>query len=179
MVIQQHQPDGGEADRDRAAAALAEIKRRQERVIKAMLVPVWYWWVVAAAIVVIGVARDSGNSLVQAITIPVAVLVIAGVTALTFPAVRRRVQVHSTAQPGMRGAAAILALIVLINAVIIATAASLTAAHDAYPITIGSAAGAFVIVIGGPLVNRYLGTLMLSKARRRAGSAPHAAAKDI
>ncbi len=152
---------GGEA-----AAALAEIKRRQERVIKTVLVPVWYWWVMAAGMVAIGVARDNGSAVVQAITIPLAVLVMAGVTARMIPVVRRRVQVHSTTQPGARGAAAIFALIVLVDGAIIATAASLAAAHDTDPATIGAAAGAAVIVIGGPLVNRYLGALMLSKARQ-------------
>lgn len=177
MDTHQHQPAEHGADSDEAQAALAEIKRRQERVIKAMLVPVWYWWVLAAGIIAIGVARDSGNSLVQAVTIPLAILAIVGLTAITFSAARRRVQVHSTAQPGPRGAAAIIALIVLINAVIIPIAATLSAAHDAYPITIGSAAGAVVIVIGGPLVNRYLGRLMLGKARQQHGSSPQAGAR--
>jgi hypothetical protein len=174
MDMQQHQPAGHGAYGGEAAAALAEIKRRQERVIKTVLVPVWYWWVMAAGMVAIGAARDNGNAVVQAITIPLAVLVMAGLTATTIPAVRRRVQVHSTTQPGARGAAAIFALIVLVDGAIIATAASLAAAHDPDPGTIGAAAGAAVIVIAGPLVNRYLGALMLRKARRGVSDAPQA-----
>ncbi len=161
------QPVGRGACGGEAAAALAEIKRRQERVIETVLVPVWYWWVMAAGMVAIGVARDNGSAVAQAITIPLAALVMAGLTAEMIPAVRRRVQVHSTTEPGARGAAAIFALIVLVDGAIVATAASLAAAHDPDPVTIGCAAGAAVIVIAGPLVNRYLGALMLSKARQR------------
>src|ERR1700733_12322590 len=113
MHTQPRQPFGHGSSGSEAAAALAEIKRRQERVIKTVLVPVWYWWVMAAGLVAIGVARDDGSAVVQAIVIPLAVLVMAGLTARTIPAVRRRVQVRSSTQPGARGAAAILALIVL------------------------------------------------------------------
>ena len=102
----------------------------------------------------------------------------AGLTATTIPAVRRRVQVHSTTQPGARGAAAIFALILLVDGAIVATAASLAAADDPDPGTIATAAGAAVIVIGGPLVNRYLGALMLSKARRRVSDAPQARSQN-
>jgi hypothetical protein len=93
--------------------------------------------------------------------------------------VRRRVQVHSTTQPGARGAAAIFALIVLVDVAIITTAASLAAAHDVDPATIATAAGAAVTVIAGPLVNRYLGALMLSKARQRiSDDAPQAGTQN-
>jgi hypothetical protein len=72
------QPAGTRTTAAEAAAELAEIQRRQEQVINAVLVPVWFWWVIAAAIVAIGAARDSRDLVVQAITIPLAVLVIVG-----------------------------------------------------------------------------------------------------
>lgn len=154
-----------------AAAELAEIQRRQEHVIKAVLVPVWYWWVIAAGIVAIGVARDSRDLAVQAITIPLAVLVMAVLTGAMIPEVRRRVQVHS---PQTRApAAAIIGMIVLVDGVILGTAASLHAARF-HPGTIGCAAGAAVLVIAGPLVNRYVGRLMLSQARQQLSGAPEA-----
>ena len=62
---QRPQPAGTGATAPEAAAELAEIRRRQEQVIKAVLVPVWFWWVIAAAIVAIGVARDSGDLAAQ------------------------------------------------------------------------------------------------------------------
>ena len=171
----QPQPAGTGATGAEAAAELAEIQRRQGQVIKAVLVPVWYWWVMAAGIVAIGAARDSGDLVVQAITIPLAVLVMAVLTGAMIPAVRRRVQVHSATQPGARAAAVIFGMIVLVDAVIIGTAISLAAAHDPHPATIGCAAGAAVLVIAGPLVNQYLRRLMLSQARQQINDAPQAA----
>jgi hypothetical protein len=161
---QQSQPPGTGLTSAEAAVALDEIQRRQEQVIKAVLVPGWYWWVMAAGMVTIGAARDSGDLMVQAITIPLAVLVMAGLTGAMIPAVRRRVQVHGATQPGTRGAAAIFGLIVLIDGVTAGTAASLAAARFPYPVTIGCAAGAAVLVVAGPLVNRYLRGLMLTQA---------------
>ena len=50
---------------------------------------------IAAAIVAIGAARDSGNLVVQATVIPLAVIVMAVLTGVMIPEVRRRVQVHA------------------------------------------------------------------------------------
>jgi hypothetical protein len=160
---QQPQPAGTGATGTEAAAELAEIQRQQGQVIEAVLVPGWYWWAMAAGLVAIGAARDSGNLVVQAITIPLAALVMAVLTGVMIPAVRRRVQVHSATQPGARAAAAIFGLIVLVDGAIVGTAAGLAAAGFSYPGTIGCAAGAAVLVIAGPLVNRYLRRLMLSQ----------------
>lgn len=57
---------------------------------------------------------------------------------------------------------------------ILGAAASLHASHLRYPATIGCAAGAAVLVIAGPLVNRYLRRLMLSQARQQISGAPQA-----
>jgi hypothetical protein len=172
---QQPQSAGTGATGDEAAAALAEIQRRQEQVIKAVLVPAWYWLVIAAAIIAIGAARDSGNPVMQAIVIPLAVLVIVALIVATIPTWRRRVQVNDATQPDGRVAIAIFGMIVLVDGVIIAIAASLSAAHAPYPVTIGCAAGAAVLVIVGPLVNRYLHRLMLRQARHQTSDARQAA----
>jgi hypothetical protein len=171
---QQPQPAGTSTSAAEAAAALAEIQRRQGHVIEAVLVPGWYWWTMAAGVVAIGAARDTGDFLAQAIAIPLAVLFMAGLTGVMIPALRRRVQVHSARQPDGRGAAAIIGLILLVDGAILGTAAGLSAAGVSYPATIGTAAGAAVLVIGGPLVNRYLRGLMLSQARQQADDAPQA-----
>jgi hypothetical protein len=169
----QSQPAGTEAAGAQAAAELAEIRRWQERVIKAALVPVWYWWAMAAAIVGYGAARDSGNLVVQATVIPLVVLVVAVLIGATIPELRRRIKVHGGAPP--RAAAAVFGMIVLVNAVAISTAASLANARDSYPFTIGCAAGAAVLVIVGPLVNRYLRRLMLGQVRQQISGASQAA----
>jgi hypothetical protein len=177
---QQPQPAGtGAAGAEAAAAELAEIQRRQEQVIKAVLVPVWYWWVIAAAIIAIGVARDSGDLAVQATVIPLAALVMAVLTGATIPELRRRVKAHTpqtsarAPQTSARVAAAITGMIVLVDGVILGTAASLHASGF-HPGTIGCAAGAAVLVIAGPLVNRYLRKLMISQARQQISGAPQA-----
>jgi hypothetical protein len=172
---QQPQPAGTGAAGAEAAAELAEIRRRQERVIKAALVPFWYWWILAAPIVAYGAARDSRNLVVHATVIPLAVLVMAVVIAAGIPELRRRVKVHSAPQTTARTVAAIFAMIVLVDAAILGTAAGLHAAHLRYPVTIGCAAGAAVLVIAGPLLNRYSRKLMLSQVRRQVSDAPQAA----
>ena len=171
---QQPQPAGTGAAGAEATAELAEIRRRQEQVIKAVLVPVWYWWALAAPIVAYGAARDSGNLVVQAVMIPLAVLVMAVLIGAGIPELRRRVKVHSAPQARARIAAAIFGMIVLVDAVAISTAASLAAAHFRYPVTIGCAAGAAVLVIAGPLLNRYVRRLMLSQVRQQMSGAPQA-----
>jgi hypothetical protein len=155
-----------------AAAELAEIRRRQQQVIKTTLVPVWYWWVMAAVLVPIGAARDSHDAVALAITIPLAVLVIAALVISTVPEVRRRVKIRNAAQPGGRGAAAIAGLIVLANVATIAVGASLTASRVPHPLAIGYAAGGAVLVIGGPLLNQYLGRLMLTNVRQPGADRP-------
>jgi hypothetical protein len=82
--------------------------------------------------------------------------------------------VHSATQPGGAAAGAIIGLILLVDAVIISTAASLAAAHFRYPVTVGCAAGAAVLVIAGPLLNRYIRRLTLRQARQQVGDAPQA-----
>jgi hypothetical protein len=174
---QQPQPGGTGATRAEAEAELAEIARRQEQVIKTAFVPVWYWWALAVPIVAIGVARDSGSLVVQAVTIPLAALVMVVLIGAGIPEIRRRVKVYSPPQTNGRAAAAIIGaivgMIVLVDGVILGTAASLHASGF-HPGTIGCAAGAAVLVIVGPLLNRYVRRLMLGRARQRISGAPEA-----
>jgi hypothetical protein len=173
---QQPQPAGTETSGTEAAAELAEIQRRQERVINATLLPGWCWWVYAAAIIAIGAARDSGDLLVNATVIPLAALVMVALTVATTPTWRHRVKVNDANQPDGRLAAAIILMIVLVDGVIVAIAATLAANHVHYPATIGCAAGAAVLVIVGPLVNRYARRLMLRQARQQLNDARQAGA---
>jgi hypothetical protein len=111
---------------------------------------------------------------VQAVTIPLAVLVMAVLIGAGIPELRRRVKVHSAPQTVARLVAAIFGMIVLVDAVAISTAASLAAAHFRYPGTIGCAAAAAVLVIAGPLLNAYMRRLMLSQVRQQMSGAPKA-----
>lgn len=168
---QQPHPAGSGAPGADAAAELAEIQRRQEQVIRTALVPVWYWWVIAAGLVAIGAARDTHDPVVLGITIPLAVLVIAGLIISTHPRVRRGVRVRDAAQPGGPGVAALVGLILLVNVVTIATAVSLVG-HVPHPLTISYGAGGAVLVIAGPPLNRYLNKLMQSNARQHLTDSP-------
>ncbi len=169
---QQPQPAGSSATGAGAAAELAEIQRRQQQVIKAALVPVWYWWVMGAAIVAIGAARDSHDRVVLATVIPLAALVIAVQIIATIPGVRRRVKVHGAVIPAAQAAVAIPALILLVDGVTAAASVSLTDHGVPHPLTIGYAAGAAALVIAGPPLNRYFGRLMLRNARQHITDAP-------
>jgi hypothetical protein len=171
---QQPQPAGAGASPAEAAAELATIQRRQEQVIKTALVPAWYWWAWAAAIVAIGAARDGRSLAVQATVIPLAVLVMVVLIGAGIPELRRRVKVYSAPQTTARMAAAIFGMIVLVDTVILCTAAALAAHHFRYPATIGCAAGAAVLVIAGLLLNRYSRRLMLSQAGQQLSDAPQA-----
>ena len=64
-------------------------------------------------------------------------------------------------------------MIMLVDVVILFAAVGLHAARS-HPVTIGCAAGAAVLVIAGPLVNRYVRGLMLSQARQQMSGAPQA-----
>ncbi len=169
---QQPQPASTGTTSADAAVELAEIERRQQEVIKAALVPVWFWWVMGAAIVAIGAARDSHDRVVMATAIPLAVLVMAVLIIATIPGVRRRVKVHSAVMPSAQAAIAIPGLILLVDGVTIACSMSLTEHHVSHPLTLGSAAGAAALVIAGPLLNRYFGRLMLTNARQHIADAP-------
>jgi hypothetical protein len=172
---QQSQPAGTGATAAEAAAALAEIQKTQEHVIQAALIPAWYWWAMAPPLVAIGASRDSHSALTMAITIPLAVLVMIALTGATVPEVRRRVRVSNSAQPGGRGLAALVGLILLVNAVTITAAVSLIANRVPGAFTISYGVGAAVLVIGGPLLNRYLIRLRLIKARQPITSEPEPA----
>jgi hypothetical protein len=169
---QQPQPADTGATGAGAAAELAEIGRRQQRVIKAALVPVWYWWLMAADGVAIGAARDSHDRLVLAITIPLATLVFAAQIIATIPGVRRSVRVHSAVIPAAQAAVAIPGLILLVGGVTAAVSVTLIDHRVPHPLTIGYAAGGAALVIAGPLLNRYFRGLMLRNARQQISDAP-------
>jgi hypothetical protein len=171
---QQPQPAGTEATGAEAAAELAEIQRRHQQVIKTALVPAWYWWAYAVAIVAYGVGRDIRGSAVKATVITLAVLAMAVLTGVMIPEIRRRVRVHLDPQPQARLTAAVIGLIILVTLVTGFTAIALVAARVPYPVTIACAAGGAVLVIAGPLVNRYQHRLMLAQARQQISDAAQA-----
>jgi hypothetical protein len=149
-----------QAGREQAAAALAEIERRQAQVIDQALVPRWYWWLVGVGMVAVGAVADTGQtSFVVAAAFTYA-LVVAAVS-VWFIAGRSRARVHSDLLGG-RGAVAIMAFIYVVVGLSLAVAFGLRAGHVTHPGTFGTLAGAVLVVIGGPLLMSVLRRLMLA-----------------
>lgn len=146
---------------EQATSALAEIGLRQERVIDAALVPGWYWWTVAVAMVAIGAAADTKSGLVLGIVIPVAALVIAGLTVSMIFGVGRGARVRSSELLGDRGALAIVGFVWLIVAVTLGLGFGLRALGAPAPATIATVIGGAALVACGPVLMRRLRQIML------------------
>jgi hypothetical protein len=65
---------------DEARAALARIRDQQEQVIRAALVPTWYWWTIGVGMVAIGAAADTRRPVVIAVVVPIVALCMAALT---------------------------------------------------------------------------------------------------
>jgi hypothetical protein len=153
---------------DQAAAALADIRQRQEHVIDAVLVPPWYWWVVAAGMVAIGAAADSRRPAVLGTVIPAAALIIALLTGAMIFGAYRHAQVRSSELLRGRGAVAIVAFVWLVVGLTLGLGFALRAGGVHWPATIATVAGAAVLAGTGPLLMRSLRRIMLAN---RAGTA--------
>jgi hypothetical protein len=151
---------------EEAARALTEIGQRQEQVIRLVVVPNWYWWAIAVLMVAFAAAVDTGQGLVVGIGTAVFV---AGVLTTTGAMVFRAVR---SAQPrndllGPRGLVAILGFVAVTIGVSLAVAFTLKASGVSYAATIGVSVTAVMLVVGGPMLMRYLQGRMLAN---RSGS---------
>jgi hypothetical protein len=151
---------------DEAARALTEIMQRQEQVIKLAIIPTWYWWTIAGLMVGFSAAIDSHRRL--AVGIGTSLFVI-GVLAATGRVVIRGLR---RAQPrnellGPTGILTILGFVAVVLAVSLPTAFALQAAGVRYPATLGVLVGGILMIVGGPLLTRFLQRIMLAN---RAGS---------
>ncbi len=151
---------------DEAARALTEIRQRQEQVIKLAIIPTWYWWAIAGLMVGFSAAIDSHRRL--AVGIGTSLFVIGVLTATGWVVIGglRRAQLRNELL-GPIGVLAILGFVATVLAVSLPTAFALQAAGLRYPATLGVLVGAVLMVVGGPLLMRYLRRIMLAK---RAGS---------
>lgn len=152
----------GQLKPEQASGALAEISRRQERAIDAMLMPAWYWWSVAAACVAIGAAVDSNDSVVRAVVFPVAIGVIVALTAAMIFGRYWRARVRANELLGGPGALAIVGTVWLVVGVTIGTGFGLRAAGAPIPATIATIVGGCVLLAAGPVLRRILRRLMLA-----------------
>jgi hypothetical protein len=145
-----------------AAGALSQVRRQQEQVIDAMMVPGWYWWVVAVLVVGLGAAVDSRRHLVLVVAIPVLAVGVAVLTGTMIFGGYHRAQVRGSDLLGPRGSLAIMTFVWLVVGVVLGVAFALRAEHLRYPATIATAIGAAGLVVGGPVLMRTLRGIMLS-----------------
>lgn len=143
-----------------AAAALAEIQKRQQQVIDRAAVPAWYWWVVGALMVVLAVGVDNKTHLALGITIPVFVVGILSATGGAVVSQFRDARLRDGLLDG-RGVIAILVFVWLIVGGTIGLAFALRGGGISYPATIACAAGGVAMGLGGPVLNRHLRRIML------------------
>jgi len=155
----------GHPQPEEAASALAAIRRQQEQVIDAVLVPAWYWPAVGAAMVAIGAAVDSHRTVVLAVVIPVAVVALVAMTGAMIFGAYQGAQVGSQLL-SERGAVYIVGFVWLVVGLTLGCAFGLRAAGTPWPATIATALGGVALASGGPWLMRRLRAIML---RNRAG----------
>jgi hypothetical protein len=151
---------------DEAARALTEIGHRQEQVIRQAAIPTWYWSAIALLMVAFAAAVDTRRGVVVGVGTAVFV---AGVLTATGGVVLRATR---SAQPrndllGPAGVFAIVGFVALTIGVSMAVAFPLAASGVAHAATISVAVAAVLLVVGGPMLTRYLRRLMLAN---RSGS---------
>jgi hypothetical protein len=151
---------------DEAARALTEIRQRQEQVIKLAIIPTWYWWAIAVLMVGFSAAVDSHRPLAVGIGTSLFVIGVLTATGRVVIGGLRRAQLRNELL-GPIGVLAILGFVATILAVSLPTAFAFKAAGVRYPATLSVLVGAVVMVVGGPLLTRFLQRIMLAK---RAGS---------
>jgi hypothetical protein len=140
---------------DEAARALEEINHRTDQVIEKTLVPDWFWWAVAGLNVGLTAAVESERPLVIGIGTAVFVLGITAVTGLTVLNALRYAQVRNNLL-GPSGAVAIVGFVALVLAITLPAAFVLDAADVPYSTVLATTLGGVVMVIGGPVLMRYV-----------------------
>jgi hypothetical protein len=148
---------------DEAVGALTEIARRRAQVVTLTIIPTWFWWSIAVLMVGFTVAVESRRPFAIGIATALFVLgTLVVVGRIVFGIVRR-------AQPrnnmlGPKGVLAILGFDAITLAISLPAAFALEAAGVRYPATWGVVLAGIMLVVGGPLLMRYLRRLMLEKS---------------
>lgn len=152
---------------DEAAGALTEIARRRAQVVTLTIIPTWFWWTTAVLMVGLSVAVETRRPLVIGIATAAFVVGILIVTGrLVLGIVGRAQPRNDLLRP--TGVLAILGFVAGILAVSLPTSFALKATGVRYPATAGILLAGVLMVVGGPLLMRYLRRLMLDN---RAGGA--------
>lgn len=145
---------------DEAAGALTEIARRRAQVVTLTIIPTWFWWATAVLMVGFSIAVETRRSLVIGIATAAFVLGILLVTGRLVLGIVGRAYPRNDLL-GSTGVLAVLSFVAGILAVSLPTSFALKAAGVRYPATAGILLAGVFMVVGGPLLMRYLRRLML------------------
>lgn len=145
---------------DQAATALTEIARRRAQVVGLTIIPTWFWWVAAVLMIGFSAAVETRRSLVIGLATAVFVLGILIVTGRLVLGVLGRALPRNDLL-GPAGVLAILGFVAGTLAVSLPTSFALKAAGVDYPATAGILLAGVCMVVGGPLLMRYLRRSML------------------
>jgi hypothetical protein len=145
---------------DEAAGALTEIARRRAQVVSLTIIPTWFWWATALLLIGFSVAVETRRPGVIGIATAVFVLGILIVTGRIMLGIVGRAQPRNDLL-GPTGVLAILGFIAGTLAVSLPTSFALEAAGAPYPVTTGIVLAGVCMVVGGPLLMRYLRRRML------------------
>src|ERR1051326_2840441 len=143
-----------------AAQALANIQLRQQQVIDLAMIPAWYCWAVGALMVVLAAGVDSRAPAAIGVSIPVFVLGILAATGWVVGRAFRHAQLRNGLLDG-RAVLVILGFVALIAGGTIGLAFGLRAAGVGHPATLACLAGGLVLGLSGPVLMRWLRTVML------------------
>jgi hypothetical protein len=146
---------------DEAAGALTEIARRRAQVVSLTIIPTWFWWAIAVLMVGFSGAVETRRPLVIGIATAAFVFGILIVTGRLVLGIVRRAQPRNDLL-GPTGVMAILGFVAGILAVSLPVSFALDAAGVRYPATAGIFLAGVFMVVGGPLLMRYLRRLMLT-----------------
>jgi uncharacterized membrane protein YgdD (TMEM256/DUF423 family) len=145
---------------DEAVGALTEIARRREQVVTLTIIPTWFWWAIAVLMVGFSFAVETRRPLAIGIATAAFVIGILIVTGRLVLGIVRRAQPRNDMLPPT-GVLAILGFVAVTLAVSLPTSFALKATGVRYPATAGILLAGVCMVVGGPLLMRYLRRLML------------------
>jgi hypothetical protein len=151
----------GEVRPEEAAQALAEIEQRNEQALRRVNVPDWFWWAEAGLIVGFTAAIESRQPVVIGIGVAAFVVgLVIVIVKIVLGTVRYAQPRNDLIRPA--GVLAILGFVALILAITLPTAFALEAAGVRYPATLGTLVAGIMLVVGGPILTRYLHRVMLA-----------------
>lgn len=147
-------------NRDDAGRSIEEVRRREQQVMTATAIPLWYWWFVAAGTLVLGVVVDGRQPAMIAVTAVLFATATAGLTVWVILGAGSGAQL-SRGLLGGSGPASIVVFVGIVVLAGLAVAFSLRARGASHPATDGTAVTAACLVVGGPMLMALLHRQML------------------